>query len=355
MFDSIKKSLAFIFFLFTFSLFSQPFKWAVVGGGLAGITSIVVLLEQGINGKDILWIDPEFNVGRLGKYYGNVPSNQKAYRFTRYLDSSFIFRKLKYPSLKTVKKLDQQKEPLLQYIINPLLDITDYIKDIVTPYKGLVTSLITDHSYWRLELSGITFYAYKVILAVGSHPKKMAYEGITEIPLDLALDEYKLKKMVDPNDTVLIIGSAHSALLVLKYLAEFPVKKAINVYNKKPTFGTAGGLEGITAWWTKEVLEKNPPVNIQRVLYQPGIIEEYIKESSKIIYAFGYERNPLIVNGSTDITYDNDTGIIKPNLYGIGIAFPQRDRVDDKVYELVGVNSFMGRAKKLIPQWMKEN
>ena len=54
------------------------YSWAVIGAGPAGIISVGQLLEHGVSDYEILWIDPEFSPGRMGKYYGKVPSNQKA-------------------------------------------------------------------------------------------------------------------------------------------------------------------------------------------------------------------------------------------------------------------------------------
>ncbi|AFJ42920.1 hypothetical protein [Francisella orientalis] len=36
------------------------YKWAVVGAGPAGMTTIGQLLDSGINTKNMLWIDPKF-------------------------------------------------------------------------------------------------------------------------------------------------------------------------------------------------------------------------------------------------------------------------------------------------------
>ena len=67
-------------------------QWAVIGAGGAGIIVVGLLLDLGISPQQIAWIDPEFNVGRLGKYYTNVPANVKAKTFVNFLSSCKTFR-----------------------------------------------------------------------------------------------------------------------------------------------------------------------------------------------------------------------------------------------------------------------
>ena len=50
-------------------------KIVIVGAGVAGIIAISILLDLGIPAESIYWIDPMFNVGRIGEYYQNVTAN----------------------------------------------------------------------------------------------------------------------------------------------------------------------------------------------------------------------------------------------------------------------------------------
>jgi cation diffusion facilitator CzcD-associated flavoprotein CzcO len=345
--------------LATFSLQAaeKKFSWAIIGAGHAGITSISVLLENGILENEIVWIDPEFNVGRLGKYYGNVPSNLKVHRYTNFLNRCSFFQTINSTAIEAIKNYNQQEEPRLQLIIDALQDITNYLRSRVTTYIDNVHSISAKEggNSWDIKLDqNPHINADKVILAIGSRPKKMAYTT-SEIPLDLALDENILKSMISAEDTIMVIGSAHSAILILKYLSEIPVKKIINVYSKQPTYGELGGLEGITAYWAKEVLEKNPPHNLIRIKYHEGVIENYLQECTKIIYAFGYERNSFTVNNSNELSIDGETGIIEPHLYGIGFAFPEYHINEAGLaIPLIGVNSFMKYAQQRVPLWIKD-
>ncbi len=340
----------------------QLYKWAVIGAGPAGIISIAQLLEHGVNDHDIVWIDPEFATGRLGKYYGNVPSNQKAYRFTSFLEKSTIFANFDSPAIQAIKACNQQQEHPLQLAVDALNDITNYLRTQVISMQTTVQALESEpdkfSNNWRLTINQpaqAKILAQKVILAVGAHPKTLNYKNITEIPLDLALDETKLSTFITTNDTVMVIGSAHSALLIVKYLHDFGVKKIINLYTKEPTFKRTGELEGITAYWAQYVLLQTHPANIERVLFDPKTISLYLAQSTKIIYAFGYEPNKILVNGLTHLTCDQATGVIQKNLYGIGIAFPEIEQNKDGSCEkAIGLHAFIDRIKQLMPAWLQK-
>ncbi|MCL5875855.1 MAG: FAD/NAD(P)-binding protein [Candidatus Dependentiae bacterium] len=353
-----KKNLLLLMGLVAFHIYSTDkiYPWAVVGAGPAGIISVAVLLEHGVHEQDIIWIDPEFKVGRMGKYYGHVPANHQAHQFTTFLESHPAFQKVNSPSMHAVFNYDQNKEPYLQLVVDPLQDITDYLRTKIACVFDKVLAINQHEQDWTLLLSDKKIIAHKVVLAHGSHPKRFSYnEPPQELSLDLALDENKIKTMVTADDTVMVVGSASSALLVVKYLAEFPVKKVINIYTKAPVYGPYRGIGGITATWAQEVLEKNPPENVERIRFEDGIIEKYLPECTKIVYAFGYQRNSMLINGSTDVSFDQETGIIQPGLFGIGIAFAREYMsASGDIMRLVGLNAFTKYAKELIPAWLKQ-
>src|SRR5438128_748131 len=78
---------------------SQCYQWAIVGAGLAGITALAVLIDSGVDPATIAWIDPEFNVGRVGKYYRNVPGNIAASRMILYVNNCPYFKEIASASI----------------------------------------------------------------------------------------------------------------------------------------------------------------------------------------------------------------------------------------------------------------
>ncbi len=89
------------------------YKWAVVGAGLAGVTTLSVLIEKGQDPKTIVWIDPEFNVGRMGKYYRNVPANTKNQILHYYFNRFSVFKNVCSPNYKNLLTADPNAYPLL--------------------------------------------------------------------------------------------------------------------------------------------------------------------------------------------------------------------------------------------------
>src|SRR5579863_2805697 len=117
------------------------YTWAVVGAGLAGITALAVLIDCGIDPSTIAWIDPEFNVGRVGKYYRNVPGNVQTSRLLLYVNSCPYFNEIDSPSRDALYTYNADEFQLLHVIADPLNDFTTYLSNKVTPIKDVISSL----------------------------------------------------------------------------------------------------------------------------------------------------------------------------------------------------------------------
>jgi len=340
-------------------------KWAVIGFGPAGIVTAGLLIDLGVPEKDIICIDPEFNVGRLGQYYNNVPSNTKTKLFVNFIKACKTFQECKSAVIDTLYTYDQDLEYPLRIIIEPLKDISDYLRTKVVSVQDSIKSLYFEDAQWHIVTQlNERFAVENVVLATGSHPRSLDYNCTNEIGLDIALNKDALAQVVSPEDSVAVVGSSHSAVLVLKFLSEIKVKKIINFY-KNPlqysvdmgtwTLHVSTGLKGIAAQWAREVLEKNPPGNLLRLYNNKEARDAWLDVCNKIIYAVGFERNDLpIINGNTsEITYDDCSGVIAPRLFGIGIAFPEKytDPLGN-VEHRVGLNSFMEYAQRVMPEWL---
>jgi thioredoxin reductase len=329
---------------------SESYEWAIVGAGLAGITAMAVLLEAGVDPATVAWIDPEFKVGRVGKYYRNVPGNIQISRMILYINLCPFFKNIVSASLAKIFSYDPEDFKLLHVIADPLLDFTNYLCNQVVPKEDFITSLTRIDDQWVLEGTRCTINAQKVILAIGAEPRRLDYD-VPEIPLDEALDKEKLASYLSCDDCVAVFGGMHSAILMLKYLCDYSVKKIINFY-RDPYFYGAPGLEGDTALWAQTILEQTCPDHLSRVLNTPENREELLPTCTKVIYAIGYQQSPILVNGTLDITFDEYTGVIDENLYGIGIAFPPTGIINGHRIAKNGLHAYLAYAKKLMPQWI---
>jgi hypothetical protein len=339
---------------------TNSYEWVIVGAGFAGITALAVLIDAGIKASTIAWIDPEFNVGNVGKYYREVPGNVQTQHLIDYVQNCPFFKDINSPSLDALYTYELEKFQQLHVIVDPLLDFTTYLQNMVVPIQDTVTSLTRLDNYWVLETPHGSIQAPKVILAIGAQPKTLNY-NIPEIPLYDAFDNNKLAKHVVHDDCVAVFGGMHSAMLILKHLSECciasapcSVQRIINFYIEDYFFGSPG-LEGDTAAWVENVLEKNPPANIIRVLNTPENREKFLCQCTKAIYAIGYESNKVLINGSMDVNFDENTGVIDENLYGIGIAFPPTAIFNGHKIAKNGLGAYLVYAKKLIPRWISND
>lgn len=341
--------------------------WTIIGAGPAGISVIGILLDSGVQPEQIVWIDPEFNVGRLGKHYGNVPGNAKVIQYINFLKACKTFSEVRSEAIDLLYSMPPEKAPALKFIIQPLMDITQVLKTKTIPLVDILTSLDFHDNQWYVGTKKTVVRSDHVVLATGSHPREIHYEGVQQIPLDIALDKSALAQIVTPQDIVGVIGSAHSALLIVKYLTELPVKRIINFFNKSITYPTPvnggiawpeSGLKGELATWCQTVLTLHPPKNLIRVFNTQALFHMWLPSCTKIIFAGGYDRNDLpAINGDTSLygNYDTSSGIIGHRLFGVGIAFPEKkiDALGNAQY-MVGLPFFMPYIQKIMPEWMKK-
>ncbi|MCL4379982.1 hypothetical protein M1466_00610 [Candidatus Dependentiae bacterium] len=345
---------------------------AMVGAGPAAIAALGVMLDAGVPPAEIIWIDGKeendsnaFHVGALGSCFSNVPGNSKANLYVKFLQSCAAFRECRDEHFAALEAIDPEFECDLIHIVRPLQTITNHLRRKIRSYAGNLQNLSFVDNHWVLKMPCKEFTAHTVVLATGSQPKKLEYQGLTVIPLEAALDRQQLSSLVTANDTIALFGSAHSAILILKYLSELGVSKIINFYTKPISFpqdhGTwiqnqASGLKGATARWAQEVLLQNPPACIERYQATKENIEQQLPRCTKVIYAIGFMQNP--VNGVTQpdgtIPYDDVNGTIGPRLFGIGIGFPHKF-VDPHgaVEHRIGLTTFMEHALKVVPYWLQ--
>jgi len=333
------------------TLYNADYQWTIVGAGPAGIIVIGLLLDLGTDPKNIAWIDPEFNVGRLGKYYGSVPGNSTTSVWIDFLNSFKCFKECLTPSLQKLQTLDPNKAYELQVIIEPLIDISNFYCNKLDCKKSFLRSLDFENNVWNVGVDGEKFTSGHVVLATGSHPRQLDYDCKNEIPLDLAFDKKILATYVNPQDTVAVIGSAQSAILLLKHLTELSTGRIINFYRHEVNIHNE--LFGMTAEWAKNVLTVKPPVQLLRLKNTPEALNAWLPICTKIIYAVGYDRNTLPTISNAQLNLDDANGIIGTRLFGIGIAFPEKFPLNDgTVFSRIGLISFMEYAQQILPSWL---
>lgn len=342
----------------------KAYEWAVIGAGAAGIAAVGKLMDYGIEPSRIAWLDPEFTVGDLGKLWSNVPSNTKVGLFLKFLAGCQAFAYDSKSKNFELNQLDRNNTCDLRYIVEPLQWITTQLADQVATWQTTAENLSLANRCWHIKCQDFNLLANNVILAVGAKPKTLPYTTPVTIPLEVAMDKLQLSANIQANDVVAVFGSSHSAILVLRNLVECGVKQIINFYRMPLRYAISldegilfdnTGLKGTTAEWARENIDGQLPKNMIRLFSNHDNIEHHLPQCNKAIYAIGFERRHLpILVGMAHAQYSEETGIIAPGLFGLGIAYPEK-RMDrfGVIEHRVGLWKFMEFIDHVMPIWLR--
>lgn len=233
---------------------------------------------------------------------------------------------------------------------------------------------------------------------------------LIHLPLDVALSRTLVSRaLLDPdyndglyNPKVAVIGASHSAILVLRNLANLaesiktPGWQLLRIkwftrhplrYAEEQPGGWIRrdntGLKGEAAAWARAHLEpaalasspharhlvkvETPPrpTSFEELEAEAETYRRELADCTHVCQAVGYKANPLPELRVDDVVvaprFDHDTGAFTdknnadapiPGLYGAGIAFPQRvvDPEGNTEYA-VGLFKFMNFLRKVVPEW----
>lgn len=343
---------------------ANAYEWTVVGAGPAGIATVDKLLQAGIPGEKICWIDPEFCVGDFGSRWRYVSSNTSVKLFRKFYAACENFHNPDRP-LFAIESFPETETCLLDAAAEPLRWITENLVKKVNCLQGVVTDLSMVNQAWSIKLANDKSYISKnVVLAIGAEPQSLYYPRVKEIPLVIALNPAQLEQNIATTDRVAVFGSSHSAIILLKELVALGVREIINFYQFPLKYAVNlddwilfdnTGLKGNTAAWARENLHGLLPANVTRVLSTPDNIAMHLTECNKVIYATGFKSRQIRIEElSSPIEYNARTGIIALGLFGVGIAFPEtkEDRVGN-LESRVGIWKFMDYLQRVVPVWLQ--
>lgn len=340
------------------------FKWAVVGAGPAGIAAIGKLLDQGIEAADIIWLDPEFKVGDLGRYWQHVHSNTAVNLFIQFLLASPSFQYNQATKDFKLNHLPGQETCQLNRMVEPLQWVTDHLRNRVNAQKAMVHRITLTQNTWILESDLKSFRSQNVILATGAEPQILHYSMPELIPFTTAIDKQRLQDVVDITKNYAVFGSSHSAIIIIQHLVDLGVKKVINFYRSPCRYAINmgdwtlfdnTGLKGQTAHWARKYIDGTLPTNLVRYTATETNIQDQLPACDKVIYAVGFtRRTSLIISGFEHHHYDPHVGILGPGLFGFGIAYPQiKPDPMGCLESQVGLWKFMVYLNKVLPIWLK--
>lgn len=339
----------------------KDFSWAVIGAGPAGIAAIGQLLDKGIPPQDICWIDPNFTVGDFGSKWRKVPSNTSVRLFQKFLQSCTSFS---YPGNFPLDQLNPADTCLLEEMAEPLQWVTSQLRQQINSHLGHVQHLQLRNRCWEITTDAEQLAAKNVVLAIGSEAKSLSHQPGETLSLEIALNPEKLIQYCQPDDTIAVFGSSHSAILIIRNLLEYcRLKKVINFYRAPLRYAVYleneiifddTGLKGSTAAWARDNIDGVHPELLTRIFTHPESLQKYLPDCTKHIYAIGFQRRTLHINGLGELKYNAHSGVIAPGLFGLGIAFPEAktDRFGTLEYR-VGLWKFMDYLQRILPFWMQ--
>lgn len=340
------------------------FKWSVVGAGPAGIMAVAKLIDAGVPAQQILWLDPHFQVGDFGRLWSQVSGNTPVQSF---IDCLQFIECIPYGARPfPMHQLAPSDTCQLSYMADILQHYSDELRPLTVHHQANLQALALKNNMWQLTSDqNEVFEAQKVVLATGAIPKMLSLsDADRNIPLEIALSPDKLAGAIQPDDTIAVFGSSHSAILILKNLVDLSAAKIINFYLEPCRYALPmgdwilydnTGLKGKAAKWAKTYVDGKWPDNLQRLYSNKENIEAELPKCQKVIHATGFSTKlNFTIEGVDAQKYDPYSGIIAPGLFGFGIAFPHHSLTPfGNVTVNVGLRKFKDHLQKVLPIWLQ--
>lgn len=342
---------------------TSRYAWTVIGAGPAGIAAVGKLLDHGVDGNEIAWIDPEFGAGDLGGKWRAVSSNTQVGLFLDYLYGSPSFRFDQAPPFE-LSTLDPEQTCPLGLIADPLVWISRQLCDRVRPLRTTATELSLRERHWMVRSEHGDIASKNVVLAVGAVPTTLDHPGVQEIPIEVALDPGRLGQLDLDGATVAVFGASHSAMIALPNLLAKPVAKVVNFYRSPLKYAVYfddwilfddTGLKGQAAQWARDNIDGTYPPRLDRCRVDGPEFDDRLRQCSHVVDTVGFQRRQLPATPQWGpLDYDASNGILAPGLFGVGIAFPEYriNPLGSGEYR-VGLHKFMQLLDDALPLWLR--
>jgi hypothetical protein len=316
--------------------------WTVVGAGPAGLATVALLLDGGVDGRQIAWIDPHFSVGDFGTSWRHVLSNTPVSHFLKFYRHSQAFQAGIVNRPLFIERLPEHAPCILDMAAEPLRQISVHLQRQVHALSDSVRRLSKRGETWAVSLaSGPVLTSTNVVLAIGAEPKRLDIAGPVEIALATALQPTALAASVTTADHVAVFGDAQSARSVLRNLSHLNAARVFHFYH------------------SRHAVERHLPAEetafATSLPASPSHLIDIMPGCSKVIYAIGFRRRLLHVDGlPSDFGYDHATGVIAPGLFGLGLAFPEvrPHEMGQAQYKVAALWPTMKRLRRCLPLWM---
>jgi len=332
---------------------------AIIGCGVSGSVCLLELARKGRDLSTISVIDPYFDGGDLGRRWGAVKSNTKWQQIVDSLSQ--------YPSAAPpIAELSKSYGPddicllsdlanLFQQAVRPLLQSVNLNVDTCKKIKKTEAG-------WSIELAAageLPEVFGHVFLCQGGVEKQLDY-GKPVIPLDVALDSARLRRVVRPGQTVTVVGLSHSGTLVLRNLNDLGI--ALNgVYDTEKPFyfardGCYDGIKEEAATIADMIVAKTLPVKLVSNKDTKNLVK-ILTKTDWVVLAIGFVGRSLPILGVdgtqlNEIDYSPTTALIagQADLRGFGISYPGVSEIEGKTYKDISIPSFVQQIQRCLAE-----
>jgi pyruvate/2-oxoglutarate dehydrogenase complex dihydrolipoamide dehydrogenase (E3) component len=249
----------------------------------------------------------------------------------------------------------------------PLVDIAHLLRGLAKPIlkqvrqiqgRAIQSDYNSDTNIWTTTVSvgGVidSVQSKKLILAQGSDPKSMDLP-IPSIPLEIALDESRLKHYIKPGEKVIVFGTMHSGTLVINNLVSLGTQVTAYYNAEQPFYwdrdNAYDGIKADAANIADRIVSGEIKVTLVPTKDTARVIRSSY-DADWVVYAMGFVQRDVVlsINGLqySAKEYNGDTGsLTNAPAWGFGIAYP--NRAPDGVHWDVSVASFLEHMKRQIP------
>ena len=331
----------------------------IVGAGIAGMITLLLLQESGADLSKITMVDPFYDGGDLARKWTNVLSNTP---WSKTIDSL----REHFPSVSINSPNDPNS-------CTPLIEIAHLIRKMVGPLLKkirLIQGTVSSANYesekkeWNITVRNFnkeeTIFAKQIIMSPGGEPKTMNL-AIPSIPLEIALDPLRLKNYIGPGEKVVVFGTMHSGTLVIRNLVSNRASVSAYYNSEEPFYwdrnGSYDGIKGEAATIADSIVDGTLPVTLISIKDLEKVIRTS-REASWVVYAMGFSARTIKISvdnvESQSTEYDTSTGKFQGlPAWGFGTAYP--NRAPDGIHWDVGVSPFLEHIKKQIPDIISDN
>lgn len=328
-------------------------KIALIGYGVAHMLFAAhLILQQGVNARQLIIIDPYHDGGALQRSWATVQSNTTYQQFLTAVEQVG----LQLPSAIKEKYAPESQTPL--YILCQILHsaITPLIVGSEKIF-GRVESLHLVNNKWQIKFANLQMADLQAdicSLAPGADPRVLQTSH-PQIPLSAALNANILKTYITSNKHIALFGSAHSATLIAQNLVKESCTVSMIYLGEKPFYyaseGSYDGVKHEAEHIGRAISANGLDGSVKLINYNDSLaVHNALLKADYTICACGFDTshvpsvyvNTAKINTNKGLLYNPATGEIldAPRLYGWGICFPSSSLIDGKTYMDVSIPAF---------------